>query len=207
MTWSFALLAAVIHLFTLSKARSWAFYLSKPLPVICFLVLASTHSETYPFAWLIALGLAFSAIGDVFLMQPKDRFIAGLVSFFIAHVAYGCAFWSLIEGSMTAWLPAVLFSAGIMVYLLLLPSLGKLKLPVAFYILVIVQMTWAAGAWWLQDHSLAAKAAFVGAIVFMVSDLVLAMDRFRSAGRYAQQILMTSYYGAQALITYSLVVY
>lgn len=151
-------------------------------------------------------GLVLSLVGDVFLMLPKDRFIAGLVSFLFAHIAYSVGFWSQLDGGMIWWLPAMLAAAGVIVFLLLLPSLGKMLLPVAVYIAVIVQMAWAAGEYWLTSGSTAAALAFGGALIFMFSDLCLAIERFRGPFKPSAVVVMGSYFMAQSLFVASLLV-
>ena len=148
----------------------------------------------------IMLGLALSLAGDIFLMWPKDRFIAGLAAFALAHVTYSVAFWSQLGGQIVWWLPAMLAAIGVIVFLLLLPSLAKMVVPVAVYIAVIAQMAWAAGEFWLTTSTTMGLLAFAGSAVFMFSDLCLAIDRFRGPFQSATTIVMTSYYLAQALI-------
>lgn len=94
---------------------------------------------------------------------------------------------------------------GIIAFLLLLPSLGNMALPVAGYVIVIVLMTCAATEYWLGYNNNASRLALVGAAMFMLSDLVLAIDRFRSSSQFSRHVVMFSYYSAQALLTLSVI--
>ncbi len=141
-----------------------------------------------------------------FFMLPKDRFVLGLTSFLLAHLVYTFAFWAQFDGHMVWWLPAMLSGLGVIVFLLLLPNLGRFALPVALYIAVITQMVWAAGEYWLNTHSVAAGLALAGAVFFMISDTVLAFARVKGELRPTQAIVMSSYFVAQALISASVVI-
>jgi uncharacterized membrane protein YhhN len=75
----------------------------------------------------IITGLLFSLAGDVFLMLPSDRFIAGLVSSLFAHLFYIVAFTSG-TGFGFSWrlLPCVIY--GIFMFSILASYLGKMRL-------------------------------------------------------------------------------
>ncbi|SON52442.1 conserved membrane protein of unknown function [Vibrio tapetis subsp. tapetis] len=213
MTWmNNALLLAIVisgalHISAISHAPNWRYYLFKPIPIVLMMVAIFLNSAPdvglTRYAWLIVSGLVMSAIGDVFLMQPRDKFIPGLVAFLMAHLFYSGAFWMLVEGDMVWWLPAVLFSAGIMIVLILLPYLNAMLIPVTVYMLVIIQMAWAAGELYLTVPSMMSIVAFSGALIFLVSDLTLAFHRFKQPSQVKQVFLMVTYYLAQLGITYS----
>jgi uncharacterized membrane protein YhhN len=67
-----------------------AVYLFKPLTTVLVLALAATAPQPVwrGYQALVCAGLLFSLAGDVFLMLPRDRFVAGLASFLIAHLFY-----------------------------------------------------------------------------------------------------------------------
>src|ERR1041384_5570246 len=71
-------------------------YVFKPLSTGLIIALALTAHEpaTAQYYHLVLAGLVFSLAGDVFRMLPQDRFVAGLVSFLIAHLFYIVAFGS-----------------------------------------------------------------------------------------------------------------
>lgn len=204
--WLAISLSALLHITAAYRGPNWQFYLFKPFTMVLLLLLAWQAGLDSFYHQAIFAGLLMSVAGDIFLMLPKDRFVPGLVSFLLAHIVYSLAFWSQLNGNMVWWLPAMLFAGGIIVFLLLLPSLGKLIVPVALYIAVIVQMAWAAGEFWLTAGSTAGLLAFTGALVFMFSDTVLAVDRFRGPFKPSVTVIMTSYYLAQSLLVATLLV-
>ena len=188
--------------------RNWkqAVYLFKPLTMIGILVLAWMRYSGMPssYGFWILIGLVFSLAGDVFLMLPKDRFLAGLASFFVAHVAYIAAFYSWVTQPIWFIAIAVLIFAGLMLRLLW-PSLKKqLKLPVVFYIGIISVMVWLAVSVWLRIGDLPAERAALGAVLFMISDSALAINRFHSPFSWSQALVLGTYFPAQWLIALSI---
>ena len=139
--------------------------------------------------------------GDVFLMLP-DLFIPGLASFLLAHLAYIVllrqdAPWFAHRPSLAATL-----ALGVAMYAVLwqggLPA--ALRLPVAAYVLVIALM--AAQALGRARH-LGGQPAWtvaIGACFFMVSDSLLAINRFVQPFDGAQAAVLSTYYAAQLLI-------
>ncbi len=156
------------------------------------------------YACMVITGLLFSMAGDVFLMLPTDHFIAGLISFLIAHLFYITAFSRdvKIRSALPAAIVFVLF--GILIYSVLAPYLGKMKLPVIAYILVILVMGWRAWAKYSQTRKRSALFAFFGAVLFIVSDSVLAYNRFREHFEIARALNLSTYFTAQWLIAYSI---
>gem|GEM_PF-2392104 len=120
----------------------WIIYVFKPLTTILILVIALLSGADAPPAYRIAIlvGLVFSLAGDVLLMLPSDQFMLGLVSFLIAQICYIIAFTSN-RGFSFGWaslIPVVIYGA--IVYALLAPHLGKMRLPVIAYMIVILVM-------------------------------------------------------------------
>lgn len=204
--WLAISLSALLHITAAYHGPKWQYYFFKPFTMVLLLLLAWQSGLESVYHQAIFVGLMLSVVGDVFLMLPKDRFVLGLVSFLMAHIAYSLAFWSQLDGNIVWWLPAMLFGGGIIVFLLLLPSLGALIVPVAIYIAMIVQMTWAAGEFWLTVGSTAGLLAFIGSLVFILSDTVLAVDRFRGPFKPSIPFIMSSYYLAQSLFVATLLV-
>ena len=186
----------------------WLHYLTKPTATLLLLlaVLRGMGSRAYGVA--IALGLAFAAAGDFFLMLPGDYFIAGLVCFLLAHCAY---IWALTRDSrfgghvaifaLFAVLAAVVF-AGLWSHL---PA--PMRVPVTVYALVLATMAAQALS---RDRQLvgapgqrAARLAALGGLFFMVSDTVLAYGRFRWNIPYNAIWVLGTYYAAQYLFARS----
>lgn len=88
-----AALSAAAHLRSEYRGPAWGIYVAKPLTTSLLIAAAALAPSADPrYRALIVAGLVCSLSGDVFLMLPNDRFIAGLVSFLAAHVFYSIAF-------------------------------------------------------------------------------------------------------------------
>lgn len=203
LSWVAVCFSGLLHINAAYKGPQWQFYLFKPLTIALMITIAVMSGESNIYTHLILAGLVFSLLGDVFLMLPKDRFVPGLISFLVAHILYSIAFWQQFEGPMVWWLPSLIGAASVIIFLLLLPNLGTLLIPVGLYIAVIAQMAWGAGEFWMNAQSQAAAHAFGGALLFMVSDTVLAFDRFKGPFRTSVLLIMSTYFCAQGLITLS----
>lgn len=202
-----AVLVAVlaIRAHYLEDRQRWQVYAFKPLATLLILALALSLSPARPdYQWAIAAGLVLSTAGDVFLMLPRDRFVAGLASFLLAHLCYLRAFSIEVPfgAGLLLWLP--FFAAGGMVVALVWPGLKPaLRGPVVVYVIVIAAMAGQATGRWYAAGSAVALAAAVGAGLFVVSDAVLAIDRFRWPFRAARAVTLTTYWAAQLLIAIS----
>lgn len=180
-------------------------YIFKPLTLV--LIISIALLPKYPvsqfYKYMIVAGLVCSLIGDVFLMLPSDHFVSGLVSFLIAHMFYATAF--LVEGnravSLWAAVPLVVYGGFMLRYLW--RGLGKLKVPVIVYMLVLLLMAWIAISRFLITKQNGSLLAAVGAILFVASDSFLALDKFRNSFRLAQLLILTTYFVAQCLIALS----
>ncbi len=189
-------------------------YVSKPLASACFvllaLVLADGGSTEYLYGLCIVVGLSLGAIGDVALMFKGQRsFLLGLVSFLFGHAAYVLACALLVPPSEWATpyaLAPVVAAAGVLLYLW--PHLGKMMVPVLFYILTIVLMVVGALAVYLRhDAAFSEQQAtllLIGAILFFASDIAVAKSRFVKAQLRDRLWGLPAYYAGQLLIAWSL---
>lgn len=200
-----AFVTALTHLWAEYSGRYWLIYGAKPATTTCLLLLALyATAPVSPFYQIaISVGLLFSLAGDIFLMLPRDHFIAGLVSFLLAHLCYIGAFGAQVSWPYLSWwgLPVVGFAFGI--YRLLAPHLGKMQLPVLVYMMVISLMAWLALTLFVQQQTTWALWAASGAVLFVISDSTLALNRFRQRFWSAQFIVLGTYYLAQWLIALS----
>lgn len=146
---------------------------------------------------------SFSLAGDVYLMLPRDHFIFGLGSFLIVHVFYIFAFMNGTGFGCTPWIIGIVLAIGIIMAVLLLPFTGKMRLPVLFYMIIILVMAWQA---WERFHAIGRTntlLAAAGASLFVISDSLLAWNRFRRSFRSAEAIKLGAYFTAQWLIAVS----
>ena len=180
-------------------------YAVKPLTVILILIIAGRAVPVFapPYKAMVLAGLGCSLLGDVFLMLPKKRFLEGLIAFLAAQLFYIAAFRSGAALSLSL-LPTISFIVfGLIMIRLLLPYLGAMKIPVTIYIFVIVTMAVLAAERFIQIGGMKTLSAFVGAVLFVVSDSALAVDRFAKKIKGAQTLILGTYFAAQWLIAMS----
>ncbi len=156
--------------------------------------------------WLLG-ALFFSLAGDVFLMFPDPRFfLPGLVSFLLAHVAYIVTFkqpqprplgWFANRAALVAIL---LIGAAMYGFLFTHGLPAEMRIPVAVYVTVIALM--AAQAWGRRSvlGDTPCLHVAIGASFFMLSDSLIALDRFVQPVPFAMFWILATYYVAQFLI-------
>jgi alkenylglycerophosphocholine hydrolase len=178
----------------------------KAIPILALAATVWTSPGTAgpSYAGLVTTGLVLSAVGDVSLVFPMG-FLAGLSAFFAAHCCYVAAFAPEVAATATTlWAAVALgaFAAAMLRYLW--PYVGRLRLPVVVYVTALSAMAWCAVARAsAPDSSAAEAAAAIGAVSFLVSDGVLAVNRFARPFRGAHAVVMVTYYLAQTLIARS----
>ena len=153
---------------------------------------------------LLSFALLASLAGDVFLMLPGGQwFIPGLASFLVAHLFYIALFrtgqpWFASRRALVATL-----GLGAGMYLFILPGLKDvvLQAAVAVYVLVIALMTAQAIGRATVLRTPAALAVAAGACFFMLSDSLLAVNRFVTPLPLSGLWVLSTYYTAQILIT------
>jgi len=182
-------------------------YALKPLlmPLLAFCLVAGMAWWTWP--GLLLLGaLCCSWVGDVLMMCGV--FVGGLGAFLVAHVCYVIAFLGhargagrrrVTAGKVVGWLLLATFA--VVMFSVLDPRLDDvLRMPVLAYMAAITLM--AASA--IDRRGRVAPVSFwlvtVGALLFIVSDSVIAWDRFVSPVALARPIIMGTYTLAQFLI-------
>ena len=166
----------------------------KALPVSTLIVLVLRDIRGFPGIFLTG-ALLGSVCGDVLLDLPDAGFfIYGLVAFLAAHVFYTVLFFRYAKrpcGSDMAVIAGLILFAGLMLWIFrgIDPNLFG---PVAAYIVVIVTMSIGALLVPAADRLL-----FCGALLFIASDLVLAVNKFLIAVPYGRPVNISLYFLAQ----------
>lgn len=212
-TYLFYGLTAVFLLSVLLEIQ-WLHYVTKPLFMIVLMVY---HQQQWKgkgslFSKLVQFGLFFSWIGDIALMIDEKYpilFVVGLGSFLIAHLGYSIAFVSNIKESdkpfNIGWsamvaVPFFLFT-GVFFYYIRNGLPNDLFAPVLAYTIVISIMGVTSA--WRKGH-VAPKTyswILIGAILFILSDMVIAVNKFVVDFDYDAILNMTLYLTGQFMIT------
>ena len=172
----------------------------KLLPMLLILLLAiMTKAENIiPYKTLIVIALIFCAFGDYTIQW----FIIGLACFLVGHLFYIRAFLSTKENTAPLWITICLSIYGLSMMIWIGGSLIKednmiLAIAVFAYMIVILIMGWTS-------FKTGSKFAIVGAILFIISDSILAINKFMFPVEYSHQLIMLTYYSAQILIALSI---
>ncbi|WP_422506609.1 lysoplasmalogenase [Stenotrophomonas sp. GZD-301] len=205
-------IAAIVGAGLEGDAR-WLHWLAKPLTtlLIASIVWRATPLPGSGYRRVVLAGMLLSCIGDIALMLPVDAFVPGLVAFLLAHLCYIVAFRAGWRSGRSLWAAAGLLAlfAGANLNGLwpLLPD--DLRVPVVVYVAVLALMATLAlaraGAWPRPtgEAGRSARWAAWGAALFVVSDSVLAWDRFGGGLPLAALCILATYYAAQYCIARS----
>lgn len=179
-------------------------YLAKPAVMVGLIAVAiAVHPISSTERAFFVAALALGLLSDVFLMLPRDMFVAGLAAALVEQVAYIAGFRAR---SLNAGLLVVAAITVLVSMALVLPAIHRalrkahpaLVAPVLVYVAVFAVMVTSAGG-------TGSGVALAGALLFFYSDALLAWNRFVKpipGGRIANIVV---YHAGQALLVVSLV--
>ncbi|HKI11152.1 MAG TPA: lysoplasmalogenase [Candidatus Acidoferrum sp.] len=198
-----SIVAAIAVHFLASPLLLWTF---APLATLLILAIAFANWRVRKdrYSLWITIGLMFSLAGDVLLLTPDHFFLLGLSAFLLTHIAYLIAFTrdTLFPARRGVWILYLLFAACCN-FLLFSRLPAGLRFPVAVYSVFLVSMAAQAMGRSILLRTSAARLAAVGALLFVLSDGLLAFDRFYALLRFAPLLILVPYYAAQWLIASS----
>ncbi len=189
-------------------------YVAKPAVLAALaaaaVVLPAASTDLVDRRWWFVAALVASLLGDVLLMLPSDRFVPGLAAFLVGHVCYVVGLLQPPAGGTFAFSPT-----GIAVAVVVVAAVGAVPAtaifrallrtgqralvpPVAVYLVAICTMVVLA-------CNVGIPAAAVGAVFFLASDTVLALQRFVRPIPKGDVVVHVTYHLAQALLVLSLV--
>ncbi|RUV39531.1 lysoplasmalogenase family protein [Mesorhizobium sp. M7A.F.Ca.MR.148.00.0.0] len=200
----FSLAAAMIYAFTLGMPSTLARSAAKTLAVAMLAVLAGLQGGPL----LLVAALALSAAGDAFLSRDGEKaFLGGLASFLVAHIVYVALFLRSGGGlgvlGAEPWRGAIALAMALFVVIMLAALWRRvgpsLRIPITVYIAAILAMGISA----LTTSNM---WAIGGAVLFMVSDGLLATEKFLVAAISPHRAWMrfavwALYYAAQLATT------
>jgi uncharacterized membrane protein YhhN len=169
-------------------------------------------------AWfyiLLAVALIFCALGDIGM---ETKFLAGVLFFLITHLVFTTNFlWhSYLLGFSLLPLLAFIISYVIMIFVIILavrfldssePRLGPLKIPLTIYVLILSLTLSSSLLLWLITGTMLGFIPFIGAIIFVVSDLLIGIKLFHRHFNKAEFTIFTTYYLAIFLLALSFTIY
>ncbi|MEK4423861.1 lysoplasmalogenase [Solibacillus sp. FSL K6-1523] len=200
---SLFLIFGIYYVFFINSIDPSVVMLFKLIPMLLLITLAfMTKLPTkLPYHWLISIGLIFCAIGDYTLQW----FIVGLCFFLIGHIFYIFAFRTTNNAKPPLFVQILLGAYGLFMVVWIAGSVFKggetiLAIAVVAYMMVIFLMG-------LTSFRTGSPFAITGALLFIASDSVLAINKFMFDVAYSHQLIMFTYYGAQFFFMLSIVQY
>lgn len=189
--------------------------ITKPIlmPVLLYGYISLVNTYQLNRNWLFIFALIFCWLGDTFLLLQDysvNFFLVGLVSFLIGHVFYIILFYKPIIWRPVSSLKVTLFIV-IVIYIFfflkfLIPHLDHFLVPVVVYAIIITLMLLSA----LNQQGRIEKEAFQyifgGAFLFVVSDSLIAINKFHTPFSAATLSIMTFYLFAQYFIMKGIVI-
>jgi uncharacterized membrane protein YhhN len=202
----------VIELLSLTLSWLSSFHnLTKPLiltSLILFFYLEGKHLLPKTKRNML-FALTFSLVGDVLLMFEDDSinfFLFGLISFLLAHGFYIMVFLN----KMNCLKKPIPFITILIIYALgflymLYDGLGSMLLPVVIYMLTILSM--AITAVLRKDHvpNLSYNLVLIGVLLFLISDSILAVNKFYGKVPFEHLFIMGTYAFAQYCIVMGII--
>jgi uncharacterized membrane protein YhhN len=192
------ILSGLLHITGLYVKSPSLKMIFKPLTTALIIYLAFRQGGTaFPFyKTMILIGLGLSLVGDIFLMLPRERFVAGLIAFLIAHLTFISAF--VFDFPLYYnWVYLAPVALYILIFLkILTPHTGEMTLPVVVYALVIGTFVWLASCRYGTHVSESSFYVMTGAILFVLSDSLLAYNKFVKTLKAAPALVMVLYWGA-----------
>lgn len=175
---------------------------TKGIPVACMILVVQAIDT--PYAKRIAGGFLFSLIGDLLLEANPRLFLVGLGAFLIAHLWYIAAFLKITSKfEFLRLIPFVIW--GMSIFLILRNHLATMAFPIAVYTITICTMMWRASACLGTSKSgwIYRRYAVIGAVLFAVSDTLIAIDRFYCYLPYIRYSIIGLYWLGQYSIMLS----
>ena len=201
-----ALLAGALYLAGLASDHFWLRLCAKPWPILALIATLSAasgpRSERAHYPRWIVRGLWLCLLGDLLLEERDKLFLPGVLAFLAGHVCYLVAYTGADRRLRPLLaLPIGLWGAGL--FLHLRPGLGHMTIPLAVYAGVLCAMMWRAAAL-LGGEALGERAALLaagGALLFGISDSLIALNRWGGGIPHARYAIITLYWLGQAGIT------
>jgi uncharacterized membrane protein YhhN len=194
---------AVVYLFCLLFAPIGVQFLLKCafMPIL----LAGLVSVEEKQSSLLRISLLMAWVGDIVISYAdlsEMYFLGGLVAFLLAHLAYIKLFKDSIRThpqnrGYHTWALSILAIVLILLLILLLPKAGKMAIPIVFYAITITAMMVFAIKGWAHWPTQAADWLVAGAASFVVSDGILALNKFYHPIPFAAIGIMATYLFAQ----------
>ncbi|WP_349664232.1 lysoplasmalogenase [Cellulophaga lytica] len=176
----------------------------KPLTTILIIAVVIVFGKRKPKKYFITVltALLFCLLGDILLLN-NNYFIYGLASFLVAHILFAYSFISLNGINLNIRPLVVLLTTGIAYYSFIYKGLGELVIVVGVYILFILFMCWQGINLYIKHKGGVFLAIAIAVSLFLISDAILAYNKFVQAFNYLGVLILLTYWLAIGIIANS----
>lgn len=204
----------LVNLFSITANWHWLTLVSKSLlmPFLMVWFILNIPGNSRPRLYVMA-ALFFSWLGDVFLLVDEPKFfMAGLASFLIAHLFYIFFFANAISAQTekpkwNPWVSGAVYLYAVLLFFFLRSHLGTLQMPVFVYAVVIATMLVCSVQAFKNNGNKQTYFCIAGAALFVLSDSLLATNKFYQPFAGASFCVMLSYILAQYCIVRGAIAY
>ncbi|MBO0321129.1 lysoplasmalogenase [Muricauda sp. CAU 1633] len=171
------------------------YLLFKPLTTILIVsLLFFAPKQGHPkFKLIMMVAFGFCLLGDILLLNPA-YFVFGLIAFLLAHILFIVGFIKHKNFQFHWGSFVLLFAIGGFIFFWLKPDLGDFMIPVLIYVLVITCMAWQGIGLFLRDKGKAYSWIALAVILFMLSDTMLAVNKFKAPFAYSSVLILGTYW-------------
>jgi uncharacterized membrane protein YhhN len=202
------------HLVSIALELTLLSQITKPMLMIALLVYFNQSVPKTGLSKFVNAALILSAIGDTLLLFNDENplfFMLGLGSFLFAHLVYIFLNLNLIDSEDRKlkfhWSDILFAGYGLFVFRFVRPNLGEMLIPTLIYTVVICMMGITAA----KRFGKTSKESFLyllgGAIIFIISDSLLAINKFYSNFEQADLLIMLTYITGQFLIVKGIILF
>jgi uncharacterized membrane protein YhhN len=189
-----SLVSAGIDWAAVAQERRVFEYLAKPATLGFLLLYAALGPHV---SWFLITALTLSLLGDVYLMLPDELFPAGLGAFVLAHLAYVAGFDATLLARCIWFVVVAAASLPLALRIIRAVPGTPLRIGIGVYMAAISLMVASAIGSGLL-------AAIVGALLFFVSDALIALNRFVTPFASARLAVIVTYHLGQLLLVVAL---
>lgn len=198
--------AGLVSALLSSQSTVWSRVFKIAASTMMILIVAVGEPTLNGYALFITMGLGASWIGDLALSFPgRKAFLSGLIAFAGAHVLYTAGFFARSPMNLlsiaVAGVAMAMTAAAILNWLS--PHLPEpMTAPVTVYVAIISIMVVASFG---TSGSLADPRIPTAAVLFAISDVLVARQQFVVRDEWNRIIGLPTYYAAQVLFAFTII--
>jgi uncharacterized membrane protein YhhN len=202
------------HLVTIALELTLLSQITKPMLMIALLVYFNQSVPKTPLNNFVNAALLLSCLGDTLLIfadQQPIFFMLGLGAFLLGHLTYIFLNLNLIDTEDRKikfhWRDILFGAFGLFMFRFIRPNLGDMMIPTLIYAVVICMMGITASKRIGKTSRKSFQLVLIGAITFMISDSLLAINKFNSPFYLADFLIMLTYISGQFLIVQGIIAF